>query len=329
MSLLQVDCRRLPPEDRVAFYDQSVARLSDFSTHTEPLGSEPLVAVLDKRTLGDLSIFCVSGEAQRVHVRWNQGYRGLAVLLPRSGGGWIQAQKLAPLTVHTAYLLGWDVGQSFQLILPANFRHLSLHLPAATVAFAREFVDGRGFIALALNAIGAVFSDLVESAFEHAGSIAPGSIHAVEQSLMELFHSLLSEAMQSSMPAPSRLESYHRRRIREHVLRHLGEADLDVHAIADAVKLSARHVHQLFSSEAESLMRWVWSQRLEHCRRQLESARTRGVRISDVAYDWGFSDANHFSRIFRQTYGMSPTQYLDSLQRPMPPSLQGHEDGNP
>ena len=39
----------------------------------------------------------------------------------------------------------------------------------------------------------------------------------------------------------------------------------------------------------------------------------QGNNVSETAYLTGFSDPNYFSKVFRKTYGMSPTDYISSL----------------
>ena len=36
------------------------------------------------------------------------------------------------------------------------------------------------------------------------------------------------------------------------------------------------------------------------------------MSITDIAYRWGFSDAAHFARMFRERFGMSPRRYRES-----------------
>lgn len=44
-------------------------------------------------------------------------------------------------------------------------------------------------------------------------------------------------------------------------------------------------------------MKWVWSERLQRCHRDLAETRLSQRTIS--AYAWGFDDASHFSRSFK------------------------------
>jgi len=79
--------------------------------------------------------------------------------------------------------------------------------------------------------------------------------------------------------------------------------------IASGVNLSVRRVYELFKPSSTSLMKWVWSERLERCRRDLGSPALRGRPIGAIAYSWGFSDLCHFSRTFKQRFGMTPRQW--------------------
>jgi AraC-like DNA-binding protein len=36
-------------------------------------------------------------------------------------------------------------------------------------------------------------------------------------------------------------------------------------------------------------------------------------RISDIAYESGFSDPKYFSTLFKKHYGKTPKEYIDSL----------------
>ncbi len=50
--------------------------------------------------------------------------------------------------------------------------------------------------------------------------------------------------------------------------------------------------------------------RLEHCRKEL-SCYGPSKNITEIAYRWGFNDSAHFSRSFKNRYGISPKQYRD------------------
>ena len=54
---------------------------------------------------------------------------------------------------------------------------------------------------------------------------------------------------------------------------------------------------------------WIRAQRLEGCRRDLARSGRTAPTIAFIAHRWGFGDATHFSRTFREAYGMSPREW--------------------
>lgn len=67
--------------------------------------------------------------------------------------------------------------------------------------------------------------------------------------------------------------------------------------------ISVRSVHRLFEDGNGSFSATVRAARLAHARRDVvDSADSFQV----IAMRWGFSDASHFSREFRKTYGVAP-----------------------
>ncbi|MFI8219712.1 helix-turn-helix domain-containing protein [Streptomyces sp. NPDC085932] len=98
-------------------------------------------------------------------------------------------------------------------------------------------------------------------------------------------------------------------RIRAYIDRRLTEPDLSPGSIARAHHISVRYLHKLFQNDGTTVGRWVRQRRLDSCRRELSRDRSRGVTVAAVANHWGFSSPAHFSRTFRQAYGMTPSQW--------------------
>ncbi|WP_327739809.1 helix-turn-helix domain-containing protein [Streptomyces nojiriensis] len=101
-------------------------------------------------------------------------------------------------------------------------------------------------------------------------------------------------------------------RIRAHIRLHLAAPDLSPRSIATAHHLSVRYLHRLFSQEATTVGGWIRERRLEEAARELARP-GRGKTISCVAHRWGFVSASHFSRVFRQRYGVSPRDWSGSF----------------
>lgn len=148
----------------------------------------------------------------------------------------------------------------------------------------------------------AMFDELIGLAPTLTDEVADGAADA----LPHVLATALGTLEQARETVPSALKLLHKQRIRNFVLDHLDDPTLDVHAIADGVKLSPRYIHQLFADEPTTLMKWLWAERLERCRRELSMLPLRGRSIGEIAYGWGFNDLAHFSRAFRERFGQSP-----------------------
>jgi AraC-like DNA-binding protein len=98
-------------------------------------------------------------------------------------------------------------------------------------------------------------------------------------------------------------------RIRCFIEDNLDDPDLGPETIAAACHISVGYLHKLFRTESTSVSRTIRDRRLEQCRRDLIAPTTRTTTISTIGAHWGFLDAAHFSRVFKETYGLSPREY--------------------
>lgn len=99
-------------------------------------------------------------------------------------------------------------------------------------------------------------------------------------------------------------------RVKACIEQQLRDPELDTAMIAAKTGLSPRYINSLFAAEDTSLMRFVLQRRLECCHRELSATGHSGLRVSDVAFRWGFNDLSHFSRVFKQRFGVTPRQLI-------------------
>jgi len=97
-----------------------------------------------------------------------------------------------------------------------------------------------------------------------------------------------------------------RERAQAYIGRHIREADLSVEKIATALNCSKRYLHLVFNAGEETVSEYVWRQRLEGCRAELGDPAFR-LTLTEVAYAWGFNSSAHFSRAFKERFGVSPS----------------------
>src|SRR4029078_7819507 len=106
-------------------------------------------------------------------------------------------------------------------------------------------------------------ADIVRSVARHADNLDEDAGSGLSNVLIGLLASVVSALPDSLRMMPSRLELFHKARIRRFVREHLRDPALDVDMVSRAVGLSTRYIHKLFSSEPQPLMKWVWGGRTE------------------------------------------------------------------
>jgi AraC-like DNA-binding protein len=115
----------------------------------------------------------------------------------------------------------------------------------------------------------------------------------------------------------SSLVAAHRVRIIGYIEAHLRDSDLTPRTVAQACRITARYLHHLFASESETVTEYIQRRRLEECARALIAAPVRGRLVTEIAFDYGFNSLTHFGRVFRNRYGLTPSEYRRAAQPPL------------
>jgi AraC-like DNA-binding protein len=75
-------------------------------------------------------------------------------------------------------------------------------------------------------------------------------------------------------------------RIKRYMVKHLGDADLDIALIVSECHIAPRTIHRLFAVEGTTAIRWLWQQRLAESYRVLAEGRVK--QVSEAAINCGF-----------------------------------------
>ena len=137
----------------------------------------------------------------------------------------------------------------------------------------------------------------------------PPDEHRVVESVVDLVGSLCATVMTEDAGPHVHSRAELVLRIRAYIDSHLGDPDLTPTRIAATHFISKRYLHKLFEAEGTSVSRWIRERRLERCRSALADPRWRDETVTSIGMRWGLTDAAHFSRLFRETYGCTPSEY--------------------
>lgn len=108
-------------------------------------------------------------------------------------------------------------------------------------------------------------------------------------------------------------ESLHRTRLAREILRQIAarhqDADLTAESLARFCGISKRYLHSLLAAADTTFGSELVRARLSHARTLLENPAFGQATVGDIAYRCGFSDPAHFSRRFRASYGLTPSDF--------------------
>lgn len=85
--------------------------------------------------------------------------------------------------------------------------------------------------------------------------------------------------------------------------------DLAPRHIAEQHRISVRYLHAIFASAGTSFGRELRDARLERARFMLRDAAFRNESVGEIALRCGFKDPAYLARLFRETFGVTPSAY--------------------
>lgn len=207
-------------------------------------------------------------------------------------------------------LVIWTSTQPAEFTVMERLHKVSLVLPWSEVQ--ERLPSGTSFHGTIIDSrtgIGAVLYSHVDSLAHQLELLTDTDQAAVRRSTLEL----LTAAMSHRVETPQRgLAARYLSQLQNYILANLQDESLTPTSIALANNMSPRYVHMLFAQIGVSASAWIRTQRLDRCKDDLRSRAYRNCSIAEVAYTWGFADPSHFTRIFKQRYGVAPREYREA-----------------
>ena len=232
------------------------------------------------------------------------------VQLQQAGKGMVfQDGRIA--VVNPGDYVIYDSTRPYELIFEESEHHvLVLRLPRS---YLEQQVAGLEDLTATTvagdGAAGNLLLSMVRTLRTQEDRLHPASAQGVSDAITQMIAAGLRSLPQANSRRPSNLQAYHIARIKAYVKEKLKDPTLTVAAVAQAARISPDHLARLFRAEPMPLSRMIWQWRLEACQRDLGDQRMMNRSISDIAFSWGFNEAAHFSRTFKEQYGMSPRDW--------------------
>lgn len=159
--------------------------------------------------------------------------------------------------------------------------------------------------------LGKLIWSLALAAFDQIPEIQDRSSRDVADILAQMIRLALVDSSAGRAAADSK-EAL-RQRVKLYIARHLSDPDLSIAKLASVAQCSKRYLHMVFEPEKISISDYILKLRLERCREDLLNRACAYRSITDIAYSWGFNNSNHFSRCFKQAFGVCPRHLRNAL----------------
>jgi AraC-like DNA-binding protein len=199
------------------------------------------------------------------------------------------------------YSLEYDAHCS-TLVLIVDAADLRKRLPAPAALVGIKLSGREGLTATA----SLMLSSIWEQA--QAGRLPEESAASIAESILDVLATSCLAAGAGRAP-DSAISVGRRLQIRRYIETKLRDPELSARSIAADFGISPRYLHIVFAAEHETVSNYVLRRRLEETARQLSEAAWRRRTITEIAFSWGFNNATHFARVFKDRFGRSPRDY--------------------
>lgn len=231
------------------------------------------------------------------------------IILPIRGSGEVSHYGNT-ITLGEGDMVLCDSAAPFKLKFGADVEALLLRVCAAT--FKEHFPSPESFCGRALRASGGLTATASAMAVSLANDLGTELPPHYQERVARHLLDIIATAFALAFPQPSSQSSIvsgRQANVKLFIEQHLRDPELTPCLIAERMKLSQRYLRAIFANETETVSAYILRRRLEQCARQIGDPAWAGHSITEIAFGWGFNSAPHFSRTFRDRFGMSPREY--------------------
>lgn len=197
---------------------------------------------------------------------------------------------------------------------------LSLELPRERL----ERALGPAHLYTAFTAGAALASSVLAMTFFRGlirlgGQLSPDTAERMSSIGVDLLVASVAERLAQEVPR-SVQGNVTVQRAKAYVEAQFSDPNLDPPRLAAAVRVSLRRLQELFHERGQHISDYIWRRRLEAAAVRLVDPACAHIPFGVLAYGCGFVSQAHFSRRFKDHFGMTPGEYrqqgLSGLRAP-------------
>lgn len=189
-------------------------------------------------------------------------------------------------------------------------RNIRVSVPKAMISLRhRELGELTGVRIPGDRGAGALASALARQLADSVDELPAPEAARLGIAVVDLLAVALAGRLDRTSAVPEARERTLVHRIYAFVEQRLTDPELSPRGIAAAHHISLRYLHKLFEDEPVTVGDWIRRRRLERCRQDLCDPTQRDRPVAAIGARWGFRSAAHFSRAFRDAYGVAPAEF--------------------
>ena len=304
-----VDTSRVGPQEGFRIWARILAR------DLEPLAvrrdaEQPFSVFMQRHAVGPIHLQRIRAEAhvaERTRATIRTADPGWFHLMLQLRGSCAVQQDDRSAVAGPGQLVAWQSSSPYAIEGLEPFEALIVVCPARLLA--KEIGRWTAEPLESTSGVGRIARNYLTDLFDSGqGEVVGERAHSLlARSTVELIQALYVEEDDRGTRCQRGTEDL-RREISSYIDANLGDPELDVASIADAIPVSRGYLHRLLAAEGTTVRGTIRARRLERCRRDLLDPAFADEPIARIATRWGFVSAAHFSRVFRAAFGESPSE---------------------
>lgn len=308
------DARALPRGERFDVWRQSVLPLFEPQLEEEP--SEGFFARVDgfnlRRVFFCRSEFSPQRYLRRPGHRADEGADHLLVQLYTSGG-YVGHNGGRMMRMQAGDISLLDLGYALETRTEASSA-LSLVVPRDVMfSFVRPEQLLPGCTVSRTSALGEILGHHFQSVWRGLHSASAEEAETICNALVGAVAGAFADRQSPHVPIRGPESSCALEVMCDYIERHLSSNELTTAHLCRRFARSRAQLYRLFQPLG-GVAAYIRQARLRRCYRELREPTNASRSIVEVAMRWGFGSQSHFCRLFRQSFGITPTQAIEQAQ---------------
>lgn len=300
-----------PDRDRYAYWHEVICRFYARAEARRSDREQAFFAEFNRRVFGTVAISDIRCAALRYNrrredVRLDPNEDFLLTLMLDGQAHLEQGGRRA--VQQPGGIVLYDAAREFVYDFTGPYRILLVRIPRRTLLSRLPDAERLTAVTLGSNSgISSMAAWLMRQAIELPALPEAGPLVKVGTSLLELISAAFEADVAGCRDLRDRQAALLHRAM-DHMRARLEDPTLDVESIAHALNVSQSTLSRAFASTGTTVIRYLWKLRLDAGHMALREGRVS--RVLDIALGCGFTSASHFSRMFKDRYGVLPHTFL-------------------